>query len=67
MNKNSQEYKNGFDAGKNGPNTTNCSHFNFATKDQTADWEAGNKAGKKAKAIQKKGKGSIRKANPRKK
>jgi post-segregation antitoxin (ccd killing protein) len=67
MNKNSQEYKNGHDAGLNGSNTTNTHFSNFATKGQTADWEAGNRAGKKAKANQTKGKGTIRKVNPRRK
>ncbi len=67
MNKKSKEYLNGHDAGLNGPNTTN-SHFSFfATKEQTRDWEAGNAAGKKAKANLKKGKGTARKTNPRKK
>lgn len=66
MNKNSKEYKNGHDAGLNGSNTTNCHFGNFATKEQTADWEAGNKAGNKAKAEAKGKKGKTRKANPRK-
>jgi hypothetical protein len=66
-NKNSTEWKNGFDAGLNGSNTTNTHFSNFGTKEQTADWEAGKKAGEAQRAISKKGKGTIRKANPRKK
>lgn len=65
MNKNSKEFKNGYDAGLNGANTTNSHFSNFSTPDQTQDWEAGQSAGKKAKANSKKGKGSIRKSNPR--
>lgn len=61
MSKNSKEYKNGFDAGLNGSNTTNTHFSNFGTKEQTADWEAGHKAGKKEKAN-----GKEKKANPRK-
>lgn len=61
-NKNSTEYKNGYDAGLNGPNTGNCHFSNFATKEQTKDWEAGNSAGKKARK-----KGKIKHHNPRKK
>lgn len=61
MNKNSREYNNGLDAGLNGSNTTNTHFTNFSTKEQTADWEAGQRAGKKEKA-----KGKVRKANPRK-
>jgi hypothetical protein len=67
MNNNSKEYKNGFDAGMNGANTTNCHFSNFNTPDQTKDWEAGQLAGLKKKAQEKKGKGTIRKSNPRKK
>jgi len=54
MNKESQYYKNGFDAGKNGPNTTNTHFSNFETKERTAEWEAGQQAGKKAKSHAKK-------------
>ncbi len=64
MNKNSKEYQAGFSAGKDGANTTN-SHFSFfATKEQTADWEAGQRDGKKAKA---RNQGQRKKINPRKK
>lgn len=62
MNKESKEYKGGFDAGLNGSNTVNTHFSFFATKEQTADWEAGQSAGKKEKA-----KGKTRKPNPRKK
>lgn len=62
--KNSTEYKNGFDAGLNGANTTNSHFSNFATAEQTANWEAGQAAGKKEKARQS---GKKKKANPRKK
>lgn len=38
-------YAAGFDCGKNGSNTKNC-HFNwFSTKERTAEWERGKKAG----------------------
>lgn len=57
----SKEYNNGFDCGLNGANTTNCAISNFSTKEQTADWEAGQRAGKKEKA-----KGKVKKHNPRK-
>jgi ribosome modulation factor len=51
MDKNSKEYKNGFDAGLNGPNKENCHFSNFATPEQTKDWEAGQAAGQKAKKL----------------
>lgn len=63
MNK-TKEYMNGYDAGLNGPTKENCHYSFFGTKEQTRDWEAGNAAGKKAKANQKKR--SV-KPNPRKK
>lgn len=64
MNKDTKEFKAGFDCGLNGPNPTN-SHFTFfATKEQTADWEAGQKEGRKAKANNQ---GNRKKINPRKK
>lgn len=58
----SQEYRNGYDAGLNGPNAKNTHFSNFETKEQTADWEAGQSAGKKERA-----RGRDRKHNPRKK
>ena len=42
----SHEYKMGFDAAKNGANTTNCHFTLFATKAQTAEWERGNRDAK---------------------
>lgn len=65
MNKESKEFKNGYDAGLNGANTTNSHFSNFSTPDQTKDWEAGQLAGLKFKAHENKGKGTTRKANPR--
>jgi len=58
----SKEYRNGYDAGLNGPNEENCHFSNFATPEQTRDWEQGQAAGKKEKA-----RGKERKHNPRKK
>lgn len=62
MSKETTEYKNGFDAGLNGPNKINSHFSNFATKEQTDSWEAGQRAGKKQKA-----QGKTKKTNPRKK
>lgn len=42
-------WNNGFDAGLNGPNKTNCHFSNFQTEQDRKDWEEGNRAGKKAK------------------
>jgi hypothetical protein len=67
MNKESKEYQNGYDAGLNGGNDINSHFGNFSTREQTTEWEAGNRAGLKAKAQQQKGKGVTRKSNPRKK
>lgn len=49
MNNITEEYKMGYDAGKNGANTTNCNFRLFATREQTKEWERGNKAGLKVK------------------
>lgn len=54
MNKQSQYYKNGFDAGLNGPNGKNTHFSNFETKERTQEWEAGKQKGKTAKAHAKK-------------
>lgn len=62
MSKQTTEYKNGFDAGLNGSDKTNTHFSNFGTAESTADWEQGNRDGKKEKA-----KGKIKKSNPRKK
>ena len=62
MNKNSKEYKNGFDCGLNGSNETNSHFSNFSTREATNDWEAGQRDGKATKS-----KGKTKKSNPRKK
>lgn len=50
----SYEWLCGYDAGFNKPNTDN-SHFSlFSTKEKTAEWEAGNKAGKETRVEGKK-------------
>lgn len=38
-------YEAGFDAAKNGANTTNCHFSYFGTRESTAEWERGHKAG----------------------
>lgn len=43
----SLEYKAGYDAGKNGPNTENCNFSLFSSSEKTKEWERGNSAGKK--------------------
>lgn len=45
----SPEWQHGFDAGLNGPNKINCHFSNFATREMTMNWEAGNREGKKVK------------------
>lgn len=42
-------YKMGYDAGKNGPNKTNCHFSLFATQEQSDEWSAGNRDGISAK------------------
>lgn len=61
MNKQSQYFKAGFDAGLNGPNSTNCHFDNFATKERTQEWESGQQAGKSAKAHAKNDKKIVKK------
>lgn len=42
-------YDLGFDCGKNGPNTTNCSFLIFSSKERTRAWERGKAAGERAR------------------
>lgn len=42
-------YDFGYDAGKNGPNTTNCNFAIFSTPEKTKAWERGKKAGESSK------------------
>lgn len=42
----------GYDAGFNGPNTTNCHFRHFGTPENTAAWERGKKAGDAARVSQ---------------
>jgi len=44
--KNSEAYKAGYDAGKNGSNTINTHFRYFATKELMNNWALGNKQGK---------------------
>jgi len=39
-------YRMGFDAGKNGANTTNCAFSIFSSKENTHEWERGYEAAK---------------------
>jgi ribosome modulation factor len=43
-------YEAGYDAGVNGPNTTNCNFRLFDTKEHMEMWSAGNKKGLAKKA-----------------
>jgi len=49
MKNKSEEYKNGFYAGKNGTNTSNSSYTNFTTKEKKDQWQLGYKNGQRAK------------------
>ncbi len=40
-------YKQGFDCGKNGANTTNCDYTIFSSPENTAEWEKGEADGEK--------------------
>lgn len=46
MEKETKEYKAGFDAGYNSPNGDNCNILHFSTKEKTKEWERGNTQGK---------------------
>lgn len=48
----SQEYLNGFDAGKNGSDTSNGNYANFSNEQGKKDWEAGFKNGQRQKKWQ---------------
>lgn len=47
-----KEYLAGYDAGKNGPNTTNANFSLFSTKEKMEEWSKGNKDGLKDKPKQ---------------
>lgn len=47
----SKEYKAGYDAGLNMPNTRNCNFSLFSTPEKTKNWEKGNNDGCAAKGI----------------
>lgn len=44
-----QAFDFGYDAGKNGANTTNCNFAIFSTPEKTKAWERGKKAGESSK------------------
>lgn len=43
-------YKAGYDAGKNGENTTNCHYSHFASKRIMQQWQAGYDAAKRERS-----------------
>lgn len=43
-------YEAGYDAGKNGANTTNCNFSIFSKPEKTREWERGNKEGLKVRS-----------------
>ena len=46
-----EEYIQGFDAGRYGANEKNCNFRLFSTPEKTREWEKGNKQGLKQKKI----------------
>lgn len=50
LDKGGDPYSLGFDCGKNGPNTTNCSFSIFSSKEATRAWERGKRVAEAEKA-----------------